>query len=62
MKIRVTVTYEQEVEPAHYPEDGRSPTEMAQLDIDTDPVALLAGANYTVAAIEVPEQGDTDGD
>lgn len=49
-RIAVTVTYEYDVNPEHYPTDVQTPTKMAELDIDTDPAAMLQGEDYCVSA------------
>ena len=59
MRIKATITYEYNVVPEHYGPDWGSgdreptPTEMARMDIDTDPASMLMGANYEVTAVEV---------
>lgn len=57
MRIRVTVRYDYEVNADHYPERV-TPTEMARLDINTDPVAMFDGLNYEITAVVV-EGGDS---
>jgi hypothetical protein len=41
MRIKVTITYEYDVEPENYPQEERSPTKMAQLDFDADPTSII---------------------
>ncbi len=59
MRIRATITYEYDVVPAHYGPDWGdgdrepTPTEMAKLDIETDPAAMLYGEDYHITATEV---------
>lgn len=65
MRIKATITYEYDVVPAHYGPNWGSgdreptPTEMAKMDIETDPVAMLMGEG-TIEATEVfPGYHDT---
>lgn len=55
MKIRVTLTYDYDVMPEHYP-GCENATQMAELDIDFDPTVVLFGDNYSVSAVEVPDK------
>ena len=57
MRIKVTVTYEYEVNPEHYPEFAQTPSEMATLDIETDAASMLQGEDYIVTAEEIDARG-----
>jgi hypothetical protein len=55
MRIKVTITYEYDIEPEDYPEPWETPTEMAQLDFDSDSAAIIqyAAEDLTLKAEEV---------
>jgi hypothetical protein len=53
MRIKVTITYEYDAVPEHYPDDCQTPTEMAKLDLAQDVVAMLEGEETAVTAVEV---------
>lgn len=54
MRIRTTVTYEYDVVPEDFPENQRTPTQMAKMNLDIDNIATLEYAdNFTVTAVEV---------
>ena len=53
MKIKVIISYEYDVIPEDYPEDCRTPSQMARLDIDTDCAAMLDGDNYQITATKI---------
>jgi hypothetical protein len=58
MRIKATITYEYDVVPAHYGPDWGdarepTPTEMAKMDIETDPAAMLMGDDYHISAVEI---------
>jgi len=55
MRIRVTLTYDYDVNPEHYP-GCENATQMAELDIDSDPAVILSGDNYNVSAQEIPDK------
>ena len=51
MKIRVTIEAEYETEPAWY-QDGATPLQMAQTDLDNDPGAFLSDADVKIIKAE----------
>lgn len=53
MRIKVTVTYEYDANPEHYPDTCQTPTAMAELDIEQDAAAMLQGEDYIVTAEEI---------
>lgn len=51
MKIRVTIEAEYETDPTWY-QDGATPLQMAQTDLDNDPGAFLSEADVKITKAE----------
>lgn len=49
-RIKVTLTYEYDIIPEHYPQRLTTVTEMAKMDI---PAAIILAENLTVTAEEI---------